>query len=119
MGAGGLGRLVPPVPRVAADEYIELLDEADVPFYGESGYYRGYEARMAQGQRRQALEAESERAGVRPGARIFVFAVTAEKPDAICHTAHVGHRWIDNVSISSTVADIDPVLRVYYADNLI
>lgn len=49
--------------------------------------------------------------------RIFVFAVTAEKPDAICHTAHVGHRWIDNVSISTTVADIDPVLRVYYADN--
>ncbi|MFE2916809.1 NUDIX hydrolase [Kitasatospora indigofera] len=50
--------------------------------------------------------------------RIFVFAVTCTNPDSICHTAHVGHRWIDNLSIASTVNNVDHLLRAYYADNV-
>ncbi|MFJ9544483.1 NUDIX hydrolase [Streptomyces sp. NPDC101225] len=49
--------------------------------------------------------------------RVFVFAVTVEHPDSICHTAHIGHRWIDNIAISDTVDGINSMLRVYYADN--
>lgn len=49
--------------------------------------------------------------------RVFVFAVTVEHPDSICHTAHIGLRWIDNIAISDTVDGINSMLRVYYADN--
>ncbi|MBT2543287.1 NUDIX domain-containing protein [Streptomyces sp. ISL-44] len=49
--------------------------------------------------------------------RVFVFAVTVEHPDSICQSAHLGHRWIDSISISTIVNDIDGMLRVYYADN--
>jgi ADP-ribose pyrophosphatase YjhB (NUDIX family) len=49
--------------------------------------------------------------------RVFVFAVTVEHPDSICQDSHVGHRWIDTISIADTVNDIDGILRVYYADN--
>ncbi|SER13657.1 NUDIX domain-containing protein [Streptomyces sp. yr375] len=49
--------------------------------------------------------------------RVFVFAVTVEHPDSICQNAHVGHRWIDTISISHTLNGIDGMLRVYYADN--
>ncbi|MFG2525309.1 NUDIX hydrolase [Streptomyces sp. NPDC048527] len=49
--------------------------------------------------------------------RVFVFAATVTNPDAICSTAHIGHRWIDNIAISQTVPDINGLLRTYYADN--
>ncbi|MFF3748050.1 hypothetical protein [Streptomyces kronopolitis] len=70
---------VPALDRVAAGEYVELPDEAEVPFYGERGYYRGYEARMSKGERRDALQAEAERAGVRPAAPVYV----AQHPSAV------------------------------------
>ncbi|NEA68121.1 hypothetical protein [Streptomyces sp. SID12488] len=63
---------VPSVEKVATGEFVELPDEEEVPFYGEHGYYRGYQARMPAGERRQALEAESERLGVRPGVPVYV-----------------------------------------------
>ncbi|MFF4507666.1 hypothetical protein [Streptomyces sp. NPDC001401] len=40
-------------------------------------------------------------------------AVRGEHPDSICHTAHIGHRWIDNIAISDTVDGIISMLRVY------
>ncbi len=49
--------------------------------------------------------------------RVFVFAVTVEHPDSICRDSHIGHRWIDSISISDSVSDIGGVLRVDYADN--
>ncbi|MFD5749719.1 hypothetical protein [Streptomyces sp. NPDC127033] len=61
------------------DEKSKLPDEAVVPFYGEKGSYRAYEARMAEGERRQALEAESERLGVRPGVPVYV----SQHPSAV------------------------------------
>lgn len=63
---------VPSLSQVAAGEYVELPEEAAIPFYGEKGYYRSYEARMADGERRQALEEESERLDIRPGAPVYV-----------------------------------------------
>ncbi|MGA5504968.1 NUDIX hydrolase [Streptomyces umbrinus] len=50
-------------------------------------------------------------------ARVFVFAVAVEHPDSICRTAHVGHHWIDNITISETIDGINHMLRVYYADD--
>lgn len=47
---------------------------------------------------------------------VLAFAVTAEHPDSICHTAHIGHRWIDNITIADTVTNVDHLLRAYYAD---
>ncbi|MCA1221808.1 hypothetical protein [Streptomyces sp. 8L] len=70
---------VPALERVLAGEFVELPDAAEVPFYGEDGYYRGYEARMPKGERRDALQAEAERAGVRPSAPVYV----AQHPSAV------------------------------------
>lgn len=49
--------------------------------------------------------------------RVFVFAAIVTDPDTICGTAHIGHRWVDNIAISQTVPDINGLLRAYYADN--
>ncbi|MFF0011357.1 hypothetical protein [Streptomyces sp. NPDC005374] len=38
-----------------------------MPFFGEHGYYRSHEARMNDGERRQAIKDEAERAGIKPG----------------------------------------------------
>lgn len=38
--------------------------------------------------------------------RVFIFAATVTAPDAICGTAHIGHRWLGNIAISQTVPDI-------------
>ena len=71
--------LVPPVAKVAAGEYVQVPDEAVTAFYGEQGYYRGYEARMSKGERRDALEAEAELAGVTPRGPVYV----AEHPTSV------------------------------------
>lgn len=65
--------------RVVAGEHVELPDEAEVPFYGKDGFYKSYEARMPKGDRRDALEAEAERAGVSPGGPVYV----AQHPKAV------------------------------------
>ncbi|WP_405736413.1 hypothetical protein OG607_44885 [Streptomyces sp. NBC_01537] len=51
--------------------------------------------------------------------RVFVsvVAVTVEHPDRICQDAHVGHRWIDTISISGALNSNDDMLRIYYAVN--
>lgn len=49
------------------------------------------------------------------GTRVIAFAVTSPQPDSICWTRRTGHRWIDNITISDTVPDIDHLLRAYYA----
>lgn len=64
--------LVPPVAQVAAGGHVDVPDEAVTAFYGEEGYYRGYEARMSKGGRRNALEAEAELAGVTPRGPVYV-----------------------------------------------
>jgi hypothetical protein len=65
--------------NVVAGEYVELPDEEEVPFYGEHGFYRSYEARMGKGKRRDALTAEAERAGVSPASPVYV----AQHPTAV------------------------------------
>ncbi|MEY9873294.1 8-oxo-dGTP diphosphatase [Streptacidiphilus sp. MAP12-33] len=49
------------------------------------------------------------------GTRTFVFAVNTSQPDAICHDGRIPHRWIDNITISDVIPEINPVLRTYYA----
>nr|BFD92088.1 hypothetical protein KitaXyl93_34480 [Kitasatospora sp. Xyl93] len=70
---------VPTLEQIAAGEYVELPDEAEVPFYGEHGFYKSYEARMGKGDRRDALEAEAERVGVSPASTVDV----ARHPKAV------------------------------------
>ncbi|MBB5939514.1 hypothetical protein [Streptomyces zagrosensis] len=65
--------------KVVAGEYVKLPDEDDVPFYGEHGFYKSHESRMPKGERRDALETEAERAGVRPSSPVFV----AQHPKAV------------------------------------
>ncbi|MFI9724663.1 hypothetical protein ACIHFE_34420 [Streptomyces sp. NPDC052396] len=65
--------------KVVAGEYVELPDEAEVPFYGEKGFYKSHESRMPKGERREALETEAERAGVRPSGPVYV----AQHPKAV------------------------------------
>ncbi|MEU9606353.1 hypothetical protein [Streptomyces sp. NPDC048057] len=64
---------------LAPGGHVELPDEDEVPFFGEKGYYRSYEARMGPGERRQAIEAEAERAGVSPNGPVYV----AQHPSAV------------------------------------
>lgn len=71
--------LVPAASDLSPGIYVELPDENDTPFFGEHGYYRSYEASMAAGERRQAIEEESERAGLKPTASVFV----AQHPKAV------------------------------------
>jgi len=71
--------VVPSIHRLAPGIHIDLPDEEDVPFFGEHGYYRSYEARMNNGERRQAIEQEAERAGIKPGSPVYV----AQQPKAL------------------------------------
>ncbi|MFE3475734.1 hypothetical protein ACFXOI_29640 [Streptomyces bacillaris] len=71
--------IVPPAYDLTPGMHVELPDEDDVPFFGEHGYYRSYQARMTDGERRQAIEQEAERAGVRPTAPVYV----AQQPKAL------------------------------------
>ncbi|WP_434600470.1 hypothetical protein [Streptomyces sp. A5-4] len=71
--------IVPSACDLAPGLHVELPDEEEVPFFGEHGYYRSYEASMAAGERRSAIELESERAGVKPTAPVFM----AQHPTAL------------------------------------
>ncbi|MEW1785409.1 hypothetical protein AB0391_01785 [Streptomyces albidoflavus] len=71
--------IVPPAYDLTPGIHVELPYEDDVPFFGEYGYYRSYQARMTDGERRQAIEQEAERAGVRPTAPVYV----AQQPKAL------------------------------------
>lgn len=71
--------IVPPFHELAPGIHVDLPDEEEVPFFGEHGYYRSYEARMNAGDRRQAIEQEAERAGLKPGSPIYV----AQQPKAL------------------------------------
>ncbi|MFF9569408.1 hypothetical protein [Streptomyces sp. NPDC014685] len=71
--------IVPPVHDLAPGVHVDLPDEEEVPFFGEHGYYRSYEARMNNGERRQAIEQEAERAGIKPGSPVYV----AQQPKAL------------------------------------
>jgi hypothetical protein len=74
--------LVPPFEKLAPGIHVGLPDDEKKPFFGEHGYYRSYEARMKDGERRQAIEQEAERAGLKPTAPVYV----AQQPKAL-HTA--------------------------------
>jgi hypothetical protein len=74
--------IVPPFEDLTPGIHVDLPDEEEVPFFGEHGYYRSYEARMKDGERRQAIEQEAERAGLKPTAPVYV----AQQPRAL-HTA--------------------------------
>ncbi|MEV7506096.1 hypothetical protein [Streptomyces sp. NPDC093018] len=71
--------VVPPVHDLTPGVHVDLPDEDEVPFFGEHGYYRSYEARMNNGERRQAIEQEAERAGIKPGSPVYV----AQQPKAL------------------------------------
>ncbi|GAA1434006.1 hypothetical protein GCM10009601_57670 [Streptomyces thermospinosisporus] len=71
--------IVPPFHKLEPGLHVELPDEEEVPFFGEHGYYRSYEARMNNGERRQAIEQEAERAGIKPGSPVYV----AQQPKAL------------------------------------
>lgn len=71
--------LVPPAHELTPGIHVELPDEEAVPFFGEHGYYRSYQARMKDGERRQAIEQEAERAGVKPTALVYM----TEHPKAL------------------------------------
>ncbi|MFF9142467.1 hypothetical protein ACF09G_33445 [Streptomyces albogriseolus] len=71
--------VVPPVAALEPGLHVDLPDEEEVPFFGERGYYRSYEARMNNGERRQAIEQEAERAGIKPGSPVYV----AQQPKAL------------------------------------
>ncbi|MET7609406.1 NUDIX domain-containing protein [Streptomyces avermitilis] len=49
------------------------------------------------------------------GRRTFVFSTTVAQPDSICWTGDIPHRWIDNITISDLIPEINHVLRAYYA----
>ncbi|MFE9765065.1 hypothetical protein ACFYPC_11110 [Streptomyces sp. NPDC005808] len=70
---------VPSIDELEPGLHVDLPDEEEVPFFGEHGYYRSYEARMNNGERRQAIEEEAERAGVKPGSPVYV----AQQPKAL------------------------------------
>ncbi|MDI3420440.1 hypothetical protein [Streptomyces luteolus] len=72
--------IVPPAHELAPGVHVDLPDEADVPFFGEHGYYRSYDARLnMKEERRQAIEAEADRVGVKPSSPLFI----AEHPGAL------------------------------------
>lgn len=71
--------IVDPAHKLTPGIYVELPDEKDKPFFGENGYYSSYQARMKDGERRQAIEQESERAGVKPTAPVYM----AQHPKAL------------------------------------
>ncbi|MFC9140908.1 hypothetical protein ACFTWM_03065 [Streptomyces bacillaris] len=72
--------IVPPARDLTPGVHVELPNEDDVPFFGEGGYYRSYEARLnIKEERRHAIEAEAERAGVKPSSPLFI----AEHPGAL------------------------------------
>ncbi|MGV9222942.1 hypothetical protein ACWDPF_09705 [Streptomyces albogriseolus] len=71
--------IVPPAGDLSPGVHVDLPDEEEVPFFGEHGYYRSYQARMKDGDRRQAIEQEAERAGVKPTAVVYV----AQQPKAL------------------------------------
>ncbi|QHA06015.1 hypothetical protein GQF42_24430 [Streptomyces broussonetiae] len=70
---------VPSIDELEPGRHVDLPDEEEVPFFGEHGYYRSYEARMNNGERRQAIEQEAERAGIKPGSPVYV----AQQPKAL------------------------------------
>lgn len=45
------------------------------------------------------------------GTRAFVFSTTV----GVCWPSGIPHRWIDNITISDLVPEINHVLRAYYA----
>jgi hypothetical protein len=71
--------VVPSIDELEPGLHVDLPDEEKVPFFGEHGYYRSYEARMNNGERRQAIEQEAERAGIKPGSPVYV----AQQPKAL------------------------------------
>ncbi|MFI1184440.1 hypothetical protein ACH4UT_33540 [Streptomyces sp. NPDC020799] len=70
---------VPSFEKLTPGIHVDLPDEDEVPFFGEHGYYRCYQARMGNKERRQAIEQEAERAGVKPTAPVYV----AQQPTAL------------------------------------
>lgn len=71
--------IVPAFHKLEPGVHVDLPDEEDKPFFGEHGYYRSYEARMNDGERRQSIEEEAERAGIKPGSPVYV----AQQPRAL------------------------------------
>ncbi|MCI3932105.1 hypothetical protein [Streptomyces sp. AN091965] len=63
--------IVPTAKDLAPGTAVALPDEDAVPFFGENGYYRSWEASLRE-ERRQAIVVEAERAGVKPNSSVFI-----------------------------------------------
>ncbi|MCD9591259.1 hypothetical protein [Streptomyces sp. 8ZJF_21] len=48
------------------------------------------------------------------GTRTFVFPTTVDQFDSACWASGIPHRWIDNITISDLVPEIDHVLRACF-----
>jgi len=71
--------LVLPSVDLALGVQVDLPDEEETPFFGKDGYYRGYQARMSAGERRQALEDEAVNRGLTPHGAVYA----AQHPGAV------------------------------------
>ncbi|MEV0444807.1 hypothetical protein AB0I84_04600 [Streptomyces spectabilis] len=74
--------IVKPAAELTPDVHVSLPDENDVPFFGDNGYYRSYSGNLKK-ERRQAIEAEAERAGVKPNSTVFVASHPAALKTAV------------------------------------
>ncbi|MBP5877381.1 hypothetical protein PV382_06355 [Streptomyces scabiei] len=63
--------IVRPSAELAPDVEVKLPDEDAIAFFGDNGYYRSYGGHLKK-ERRQAIENEAERAGVKPTSSIFI-----------------------------------------------
>ncbi|WJV51738.1 hypothetical protein [Streptomyces flavofungini] len=64
--------VVPPAEELSPDTAVELPDADAVPFFGQNGYYRSWEASNLKRERSEAILAEAERAGVKPGSTAYI-----------------------------------------------
>ncbi|KNB49024.1 hypothetical protein [Streptomyces caatingaensis] len=71
--------IVDPAFTLEPGRHVELPDEDTVPFFGEKGYYRSYEAREVSSERVRAIEEEAERAGIKATAPVSI----ATQPKAL------------------------------------
>jgi hypothetical protein len=64
--------VVPKAGALRPSAHLDLPDDEQTPFFGEKGYYHGYEASLINAERVKAIEAEAAAAGIRPTATVYV-----------------------------------------------
>lgn len=48
------------------------------------------------------------------GTRTFIFSTTADQPDSACWASDIPHHWIDSITVSDLVPEINHVLRACF-----